>query len=291
MKNILVTGGSGKAGRFVVRHLIEAGYTVLNADILPSPGAEGPFLKVDLNDMGQALDAIRTAAGTGDHPFRGFEKADAVVHLAAIRAPDLAPEGVTFQNNILSTWNVFSAATLMGIERVVWASSETTFGLPFERTKPAYAPLDEAAPLLPESNYSLTKVLGEEMARQMHRWNPGTAFVGLRISNVMDPSEYAGFEAWQDDPHVRKWNLWSYVDGRDVAQACRRGLEADFTGADHFTIAAADTCMRTPNRELMQAVYPDVPLKEGTGDHETLLSIDRARSVLGYEPQYSWRDA
>jgi nucleoside-diphosphate-sugar epimerase len=291
MQNIVVTGGSGKAGRAVIRDLLDHGYRVLNVDSAPPAEKLCPFLKVDLTDLGQAIDALRAAAGVGDHPFRQFERADAVIHLAAIRAPDLAPEEVTFRNNIQSTYTVFSAATLLGLPRVVWASSETTLGLPFERTRPAYAPITEEHPLLPESGYALSKVLAEEMARQMHRWNPGTSFIGLRISNVMDPEEYAGFPAFSSDARMRKWNLWSYVDARDVAQACRLGLTADFSGADHFIIAAADTVMTRPNQELMAEVFPDVPLAPGTGPFETLLSIAKARRVLGFDPQYTWRKA
>lgn len=290
MKNIVVTGGSGKAGRAVIKELVDHGYRVLNADIAPPSSPICPFLKVDLTEFGQAVDMLRAAAGVGDHPFRQFEKADAVVHLAAIRAPDLAPEEVTFRTNILSTYNVFSAATLFGLPRVVWASSETILGLPFGRTSPAFAPITEEHPLLPESGYALSKDLSEEMARQMNRWNPGTSFVGLRISNVMEPGEYAQFPAYSADATLRKWNLWSYVDARDVAQACRLGLEAEFRGADHFIIAAADSVMTRPNQELLAEVFPDVPLTGHVGEFDTLLSIQKAQAQLGYRPQYSWRD-
>ncbi|MDX1993727.1 MAG: NAD(P)-dependent oxidoreductase [bacterium] len=141
--------------------------------------------------------------------------------------------------------------------------------------------------LYPETSYALSKVVGETMAAQFSRWS-GIPFVGLRISNIMEPPDYARFASWQDDATLRKWNLWGYVDARDVAQACRLGLTAPVEGADHFIIAAADTCMSRPNADLMAEVFPNVPLREGTGDHDTLLSIDRARQILGYAPQHSW---
>ncbi len=289
MKNIIVTGGSGKAGRAVCRDLVEHGYNVLNVDVQRSPDPSCPFYKVDLNDLGQTIDALRWTGGR-DHPFRQFRQADAVVHLAAIPAPDLCPEDLTFRNNVVSTYNVFDAAMQVGIKRVVWASSETTLGLPFSPdAPPAYAPVDEDHPLRPESAYSLSKVLGEEMARQMHRWNPDTTFVGLRLSNVMAPEDYERFEGWQDKPRFREWNLWSYIDARDCAQAVRKSLHVDFVGADHFIIANADSTMRRSSRSLMEEVFPGVPLARDLGEHETLLSIDKARRVLGYEPQYSWR--
>lgn len=275
LKKIVVTGGSGKAGRAVVRELLEHGYEVLNVDVVPSQEAMAPFLKVDLTDLGQTFEALHDT--------------DGVVHLAAIPAPGLQSAEVTFRINMASTYNIFSAATTLGLKRVVWASSETTLGLPFDREQPAYAPIDEAHPLYPESSYALSKVLGEEMARQFSRWS-GVSFVGLRFSNIMEPEDYQRFPGFWDDPLKRKWNLWGYVDARDVAQSCRLGLEANLQGAEAFIIAAADTAMNRPNRELMAEVFPNVPLREGIGDFETLLANNKARKLLGYVPKYSWRD-
>jgi nucleoside-diphosphate-sugar epimerase len=274
-KKIVVTGGSGKAGRAVVRELLEHGYEVLNIDLVPAQEALAPFLKIDLTDLGQT--------------FESLQGADGVVHLAAIPAPGLQSEEVTFRVNMTSTYNVFSAATALGLKRMVWASSETTLGLPFDRVQPAYAPIDETHPLYPESSYALSKVLSEEMARQFNRWSH-IPFVGLRFSNIMEPQAYQRFPGFWDDPLKRKWNLWGYVDARDVAQSCRLGLEADIQGAEVFIIAAADTVMNRPNSELMAEVFPNVPLREGTGTFETLLAITKARRLLGYAPQYSWRD-
>ena len=288
MKRIVVTGGSGKAGRAVVRELIEHQYSVVNVDLVPSTDPLCHFLKADLNDMGQAVDALRRAAGTVERR-RPFELADAVVHLAGIPAPGLAPDVTTFQHNLMTTYNVFSAATMLGLNRVVWASSETLFGLPFTRAMPAFAPISEEHPMLPENSYALAKGLAEEMARQMHRWNPGTSFLGLRISNIIDPHEYAMFAQWQSDPGIRKWNLWSYVDSRDVARACRLGLEVAPAGADHCIIAAADTVMNRPSRELMAECFPGVPITRAVGEFESLQSTDKARRLFGYVPRHSWR--
>jgi len=288
MKGVVVTGGSGKAGRAAVRELIEHGYRVVNVDLVPPPEPLCHFLKADLNDMGQAVDALRRAAGTVERR-RPFELADAVVHLAGIPAPGLAPDVTTFQNNLMTTYNVFSAAMLLGVRQVVWASSETLFGLPFTREAPAFAPITEEHPMLPENGYALAKGLSEEMARQMHRWNPGTSFIGLRISNIIEPHEYGMFAGWQKDPGIRKWNLWSYIDSRDVARACRLALDSRHEGADHCIIAAADTVMERPSRELMTECFPGVPLTREVGEFETLQSNDKAQRLFGYVPRHSWR--
>ncbi len=270
---IVVTGGSGKAGRAVVRDLVGHGHRVLNVDLVPDPDPVCEYRRAELGELGQALEVLR--------------RADAVVHLAAIPGPRLATEEVTFRSNIASTFNVFSAACMLGLQRVVWASSETTLGLPFDTSKP-YLPVDEEQPTVAKSSYALSKVLGEEMARYFSA-RFGVPFVGLRFSNVWDDRDYAQVPSFQGDARARSWNAWGYVDHRDVAQACRLALDATIDGAEVFIIAAADTVMERPNRELVAEVFPGVPLRDGVGDHDTLLSIDKARRVLGYEPEHTWR--
>jgi nucleoside-diphosphate-sugar epimerase len=284
MTRVAVTGGSGKAGRVVVRDLAERGHDVLNIDRLPSPQSNAPdspvpYLSADVTDFGQALEAL----ARGD-AMPGF---DAVVHLAAIPSPAHATPDQVFRTNMTSTHAVFAAAARLGIQRVVWASSETTLGLPFERP-PNYAPVDEAH-IYPETSYALSKVLGEEMARQFSRWS-GISIIGLRFSNIMVRDDYDRFASYWDDPHLRKWNLWGYVDESHVAQSVRLALEADLNGADSFIIAAADTVMKRPSRDLMAEVFPGVPVADGVGGNDTLLAIDKARAMLGYSPQFSWRE-
>jgi nucleoside-diphosphate-sugar epimerase len=284
MGRIAVTGGSGKAGRAVVRDLLEHGHEVLNVDRVPSaePGgadSSAPLLPADLTDFGQTLEAL-----SGGEVLPGIR---AVVHLAAIPSPVHATPDVVFRNNVASTYTVFSAAVRLGLERVVWASSETTLGLPFDRP-PDYAPVDERHELRPETSYALSKVLGEEMARQFSRWS-GIPFLGLRFSNIMERADYQRFPSFWDDPWLRRWNLWGYVDTSHVAQSVRRALEAEVAGAEAFIIAAADTVMPRPSRELMAEVFPGVPVRDGLPEHGTLLGIDKARRLLGYEPEFTWR--
>ncbi|HUB05226.1 MAG TPA: NAD(P)-dependent oxidoreductase [Solirubrobacteraceae bacterium] len=281
---IAVTGGSGKAGRAVVRDLLEHGHDVLNIDRVPSPESRdpdspAPFLRVDVTDYGQVVEAL---SGVQFLP-----EIESVVHLAAIPSPAHAPPDQVFRTNITSTHAVFAAAVRLGLRRVVWASSETTLGLPFERP-PDYAPVDEAH-MYPETSYALSKVLGEEMARQFSRWG-GIPIVGLRFSNIMVRADYDQFPGWWDDPHLRKWNLWGYVDESHVTQSVRLALEADIDGADSFIIAAADTVMKRTSRELMAEVFPGVPVADRVQGNDTLLDISKARATLGYAPEFSWRE-
>lgn len=275
MERVIVTGGSGKAGTAVIADLADSGYEVVSVDVAASVHPDEPTLVADLTDLGATVEALH-----------GF---DAVVHLAAIPAPNIRTDGETFRINTMSTYNVFAAAARLDLKRVVWASSETLIGLPFRREHPRYAPIDEMHPRLPESHYALSKLAGEVIAEQFTRWS-GIPFVALRISNIMNEDDYERFPGFWDDPMIRAWNLWGYVDARDVAQCARRALEADVNGAEAYLVAAADTCMTRRSTDLMAEVFPEVPLRQPVEGHTTLLAIDKARSRLGYEPLHSWRD-
>jgi nucleoside-diphosphate-sugar epimerase len=277
-QRICVTGASGQAGRAVVAGLREHGYHVTPTDVVVSRAdREAGMLQADLTDFGQAVEALT--------------QADAVVHLANIPAPGLSTPAVTFNSNITMNFNVFQAAAALKLSRVVWASSETTLGLPFD-TPPRYAPVDEDHYPVPTSTYALSKVASETMAHHIADWS-GIPFVALRFSNIMAPEDYQRFPSFWDDPRTRNWNLWGYIDQRDVAQSCRLALEADastISGNPAFIIAAADTVMNRPSAELLAEVYPAVTLTRDVGKFGTLLAIDRAREVLGFAPAHSWRD-
>jgi nucleoside-diphosphate-sugar epimerase len=275
----------------MVRELLEHGYEVAATDLaVTRADLEAGMLRADLTDYGQAL---QTLEGT-----------ETVVHLANIPAPGLSTPAVTFNANVAINFNVFYAAARLGLKRVVWASSETTLGVPFgigpnevrfvevPGAAPRYAPVDEDHYPVATMTYALSKVASETIAGQIAQWS-GIPFVALRFSNIFVSDEYAELPSVWSDPHARKWNLWGYVDVRDVAAACRLALEAPaeaVAGSPSFVIAAADTVMNRPSSELLDEVFPSVPLRRELGEFDSLLSSDHARQAIGYEPQHSWRD-
>jgi nucleoside-diphosphate-sugar epimerase len=284
---IIVTGGSGKVGRACVRDLMEHGYDVTSIDMLPPPGQTNPptagnvrYSRADVTNFGEAMAALSMID-------ERVEKVTGVVHLAAIPAPGQATNHVTFTVNTVSTYNIFEAARQLGIRNVVWASSETVYGIPYSKG-PAYVPVDEEVQR-PETAYSLSKMVGEEMAKQFCRWDPKLKIIGLRFSNVMEPHDYERFPSFDADPRSRHWNLWTYIDARDAAQAIRLALESNLKGAEVFGIANADSVMSRANEDLLNQVYPKAKRKTAFGKNDSLISIEKARRVLGYEPQYPWR--
>lgn len=275
MARICVTGASGKAGRAVVAELMEHDHWVVATDLVaPAEDLGIPVLRADLTDYGQAIEVLQGA--------------EAVVHLANIPAPDIRTPAVTFNSNMAMNFNVFMAAAQLQLDRVVWASSETTLGLPFDEP-PRYAPVDEDHYPVPTTTYALSKVASETTAGHIARWS-GVPFVALRFSNILGPRDYQEFPSYWPDPQLRKWNLWGYIDERDAAAACRLALDAPAEGSASFIIAAADTVMTRPSADLMREVFPGVPVRGEISGTATLLSIDRARKVLGFGPAHSWRD-
>ena len=281
-ERICVTGASGRAGRAVVADLLEHGYHVIATDLVDGGDDLGvTVLRADLADYGQALEAL--------------EGAEAVVHLANIPAPGLRTHAVTFNQNITMNFNVFMASAQLDLARVVWASSETTLGLPFDEP-PRYVPVDEDHYPVVTTTYALSKVASETIARHIAGWS-GIPFIGLRFSNILGPADYERFPSYWPDPMARKWNLWSYIDERDVAAACRLALQADAEkvtsdddSSSSFIIAAADTVMNRPTADLLAEVFPGVPVTREVAEYGALLSSDRAGEALGFTPAHSWRD-
>lgn len=282
MTTVAVTGGSGKLGTAVVARLVDEGYTVINLDLAPPKEPRSAFTRVDFSDYGQAADAL---AGIDDR----HQGLDALVHLAALPSGGLMADAQTFRNNMLVTYNIFQAARRAGIKNVVYASSETLLGIPFT-IDPPYLPVDEEYPARPESTYSLVKHLEETMVQQFVRWDPELKVTALRFSNVIEESQYADFPSFDADITLRDWNLWSYIDRRDGAQAVQRALEHPGTGFEVFNIAATDTVMSRPTAELAAERFPGVEIRGQLDTHTSLISSEKAVRVLGFKPQHFWRD-
>lgn len=283
-KRILVTGGSGKAGLWIIKHLVESGYEVVNVDALRPAVAQCRTIIADLTQLGQVVTAF-SPFGTADRrPY------DGVIHMAAIPRAHESPNDEIFRVNTLSTYNVLEACALLNIKKAVIASSESSYGLCFasEFFPPLYLPVDEAHPQLPEDTYGLSKVVNEVTAAAFHR-RTGMQIISLRIGNVLSPEDYKTVRATFPHPEVRLRNLWSYIDARDLAIACRLGIEKDGLGCAPVILTADDTSSDIPSQELIKRFLPGVTeLKQPITGRQTLLSNQRAKTLLGWKQQYSF---
>lgn len=277
-KKVVVTGGSGMLGKWIVKHFVEQGYEVLSVDTRQPEEPICPTLIVDLQDLGQTYGAL---AG-----------ADAVVHMAAIPRAGMVPPEVTFRNNVMSTYNVLEAASGLGIKKAVIASSESSYGICFavHPFGPQYVPMDEEHPQLPQDSYGLSKVVNEQTADMFHR-RTGIQVVSLRLGNVIPPEWYERFPSWINNPEERERILWSYIDTRDAAEACRLAIEAEGLGSVALNLGSDETSMAIPSRELMAARYPEVTdFRAPLEGHEALLNSGKAMKLLGWKPKYKWRE-
>ncbi|MFK5635236.1 NAD-dependent epimerase/dehydratase family protein [Ornithinimicrobium sp. LYQ103] len=289
---IFFTGGSGKAGRHVVTHLAEQGHQVTNADLVPSGRPAVADVRVDLTDIGETYSAMAGLATFEELELAEKPGYDAVVHFAAVPAILLTSDARTYATNVLSTYNVLEAATRLGVRKVVFASSETTYGICFAQgeRRPQYVPVDEDHPTVPEDSYAMSKVANEVTARSFQA-RTGADVYGLRINNVIEPHEYAEvFPPFLADPSLRRRNIFAYIDARDLAQMVQRCLEVDGLGYEVFNVANADMSVAATTQQVRDRFYDGVELRRPMGRDETFYSIDKARELLGYAPQHSWRD-
>ena len=289
---IFFTGGSGKAGKHVAAHLAESGHQVTNADLVGLGHSDVNDLRVDLTDAGETYSALAGAASMAELELESLPSYDAVVHFAAVPAILLTSDAKTYATNVLSTYNVLEAATRLGVRKIVFASSETTYGICFAQgeRRPQYVPVDEEHPTVPEDSYAMAKVANEVTARSFQA-RTGADVYGLRINNVIEPDEYAEmFPAFLADPSLRRRNIFAYIDTRDLGQLVQRCLEADGLGYQVFNVANADMSVAATTQEVRERFYDGVELRKEMGRDETFYSIDKARELLGYAPQHSWRD-
>jgi len=279
MKKVVITGAAGLLGPYVVQHFVDHGYKVMGADLKWPEKQIADHRIVDFTNMGECYGILQGA--------------DALVHLAAIPRPIITTNEVTFRNNVVSTYNLLEAADNLGIKKAVIASSESAYGLVFSKKKlsPQYAPLDEEHPCVPEDAYAIGKIVEEEIARGIHRRN-GMQIICFRIGNVITEKIYKeNFASWCEDPNQRSVIMWSYIDARDMAAACRLAIETDGLGVDVMNVAADDNCTTYTSAELMKIGYPDITdIRAPIDGHQTLFSNAKIKKLLGWKPEHFWRD-
>ncbi|MEM7345729.1 MAG: NAD(P)-dependent oxidoreductase, partial [Chloroflexota bacterium] len=237
-----------------------------------------PHRLVDLENLGQVYGA--------------FQGAEAVAHLGAIPRPTSHTSDAVFRTNVLSTYNVFEAATQLGIRTIVYASSMSILGYPFyhQYFQPHYAPIDEDHPAMPQDSYALSKHLGEEIAEAFTRRFTMTA-ISLRLAWIHTPETFKALipPLWDnpDAPEAAP-GLWVYIDTRDVGQAFRLALESNLEGHHPFFITAPNSFMKIPTAELMARYYPDTPIRAGLEENQSLISSKKAEATLGFKANYTW---
>ncbi|HEV3043917.1 MAG TPA: NAD(P)-dependent oxidoreductase [Roseiarcus sp.] len=290
-KRIVFTGGSGKAGRHAVPHLLAKGYKILNVDLKPLDVKGVNTLIADLTDNGQAFNALTTHFG-----FDGFEVGkpaaapDAVVHFAAIPRVLIEPDNKTFAVNVLSTYNVVEAAMKLGVRKVIIASSETTYGVCFAEGDKDFKsfPLEEDYDVDPQDSYGLSKVVNEKTARAFAMRYRADIYA-LRIGNVIEPHEYDRFPAFIAEPLSRKRNAWSYIDARDLGEIVHLCLQKDGLGFQVFNATNDTITADMPTGEFLKRYCPNTPVTRTLGEWEAPLSNRKTREVLGFKEAHDWR--
>ena len=291
-KRILFTGGSGKAGKHVIPYLLDKGHRVLNIDLTPLnvPGVDN--LTADITQSGEMFNAMTSYANFDElEPGTGVPKFDAVVHFAAVPRILLAPDNETYRINTIGTYNVLEAAVKLGIKKVIFASSETTYGICFSdgQTDPAALPLEEDYDVNPMDSYGCSKVVNEVTARMFQR-RSGFDIYGLRIGNVVEPHEYAeNFPTYFANPEMRRRNAFCYIDARDLGQIVDRCIATDGLGFQIFNAGNDTNGMNLPNTELLKRFFPNVPVTRELEENEALFSNRKIREVLGFKGQHDWR--
>jgi len=291
-KRIIFTGGSGKAGRHAIQYLLDQGHKVLNLDLIPMDNPEVMTLQVDLTDSGQVFNALTSYSnwddlGTG----LGIPKYDAVVHFAAIARILIKPDNETFRINTVSTYNMIEAAVKLGIQKIIIASSETTYGVCFAdgEVNPSAIPVTEECETNPPDCYALSKVVNEQTAKSFHR-RSGADIYALRIGNVIEPDEYKRFREFANNPDSRRRNFFSHIDARDLGQIVDLCIEKDGLGFQVFNATNDENSVDIPAQELIDRYFPGVPLSFEPEQYEALLNNRKIREVLGFKQKHNWRD-
>ncbi len=271
---ILVTGGSGRIGRYVVREMIQAGHTVTSVDLVPGVVQGVPSLLVDLTDAGQVYQALAQS------------QADAAIHMGAWADDGLVPNTRTYGDNIRGTFNIFQACADLGVRRVVSASSHQVYGT--AREAPLYVPIDEDHLLRPAGPYALSKVAGEQAADYFVARHGidilSFRLLGIRLPSAMD----AEIERNLQDPETHKRLMWTRCDVRDAAFACRLAVEAETVTPGPYNITGQLNVLDKDSATLVSRHFPTTEIRSGLKGSLSPTSCARAREAFSYQPRYNW---
>jgi UDP-glucose 4-epimerase len=284
---LLITGSGGKVGRATTTAALAAGHKVTGVD-LHRPGFDRPdpdaprYQQADLTDAGSAFALLART------------RFDAVIHAAAIPEPTGNPPHIVFHNNLMGTFNLLEAAVRFGVPRFVHLSSETVPGFFFPERPflPQYLPIDENHPVAPQDPYALAKSFAEQLCDAAVRRSDITA-ITIRPSWVQNPDNYAWNLGPQlRDPDTPSAGYWSYIDVEDLADALLLAAASDLPGHEVFYIASPDAASTSTLPELLERhdLAGEIPLRDLDRPDAGGISIAKARRLLGYDPQRSWRD-
>ncbi len=288
---LLFTGGSGKAGKHCIDYLRNQGHTILNVDLIDLGHDSVQTRLADITDAGQIFDVMSSYANYHELDLgQGVPKFDAVIHFAAIPRLMMTSDNECYRVNTLGTYNVLDAAIKFGIKKVIFASSETTYGVCFAdgEVKPDYLPIDENHPTIPQDSYAMSKVVNEATAKSFQR-RSGIDIYGLRINNVIEPHEYKEkFPAYMENPDIRRRNIFSYIDARDLGQMVQKCLDTDGLGYEVFNVSNDDHSVGLSSEKLIETYYQDIEIKTPRVP-ESFYSNEKAKKLLGFQPCHSWR--
>ena len=289
---IFVTGGSGKAGKHLIPYLLEKGYSVVNADLVPLMMDGVDNINLDITDSGLVFNALSSYANIPElKSGEGLKSFKAVVHLAAIPRILVKPDNETFRINTLGTYNVIEAATKLGIKKIIFASSETTYGFCFAQGNPMpkWLPIEEDYETSPTDSYGLSKVLNEQTGKTFQK-RTGIDIYALRIGNIIEPDEYHRFAEFCKNPSIRLRNLFNYIDARDLAQAIELCIKKDGLGYEVFNVTHNFNSVSLSTEEIIKQFFPNVKMRRKMDKYESILSSKKIRDILGFKPTHDWKN-